>query len=171
MQPADALVAGLPAAVVPRSGRRPLCALAHSDGPPVFCVVIGMPTGRWHAELSGVSHVARECRRLLTIANGVTTVSDVAVDAPATFGLAVLLGWRFVHGTNVHEHTWAMMQSFLACHRRRHGVHFLEHVTVRFVPLAALLAGAEAQLPSLPEQWASCLCIVLLHPRWLTWHA
>ena len=89
MQLADVLVAGLPAAVVPRSGHSPLDALARSDGPPVLCVVIGMPTGRWHADLSGVSPVARECRRLLTIANGVTTVSDVAVDAPATFGLAV----------------------------------------------------------------------------------
>ena len=147
MQLADVLVVGLPAAVVPRSGRRPLDALVHSDGPPVLCVVIGMPTGRWHAELSGVSPAARECRRLLTIANGVTTVSGVAVDAPATFGLAVLLGWRFVHGTNVHQHTWAMMQSIIACHRRRHGVRFLEHVAVRFVPLATLLAGAEAQLP------------------------
>ena len=147
MQLADVLVVGLAGAVVPRCGRRPLCALVHSDGPPVLCVVSRMPPGRWHAELTGVSLAARECRRLLTIANGVTTVSDVAVDAPATFGLAVLLGWRFVHGTNVHQHTWAMMQSVLACHRRRHGVHFLEHVALRCVPLATLLAGAEAQLP------------------------
>ena len=147
MQLADVLVVGLPGAVVPRSGRRPLGALVHSDGSPVLCVVIGMPTGRWHAELSGVSLAARGRRRLLTIANGATTVSDVAVDAPATFGLAVLLRWRFVHGTNVHQHTWAMMQSIIACHRRRHGVHFLEHVAVRCVPLATLLAGAEAQLP------------------------
>ena len=95
MQLAEVLVPGLAGAVVPRCGRRPLCALVHSDGPPVLCVVIGMPQGRWHAELTGVSPAARECRRLLTIANGVTTVSDVAVDAPATFGLAVLLGWRF----------------------------------------------------------------------------
>ncbi len=34
-------------------------------------------------------------------------------------------------------------------------MHFLEHVVVRCVPLATLLAGAEAQLPSLPERWAS----------------
>ena len=95
MQLADVLVVGLAGAVVQRCGRRPLGALVHSDGPPVLCVVIGMPQGRWHAELTGVSPAARECRRLLTIANGVTTVSDVSVDAPATLGLAVLLGWRF----------------------------------------------------------------------------
>ena len=90
MQLADVLVVGLAGAVVPRCGRRPICALVHSDGPPVLCVVSRMPQGRWHAELTGVSPAARECRRLLTIASGVTTVSDVAVDAPATFRLAVL---------------------------------------------------------------------------------
>ena len=152
MQLADVLAAGLAGAVVPRSGRRPLGALVHSDGPPVLCVVIGTPQGRWHAEFTGVSLAARECWRVHLIANGATTVPDVVVDAPATFGLAVLLGWRFVHGTNGRAQTWAMMQSALASHRRRHGVQFAEHIALRCVPLATLLAGAVAQLPLAPEQ-------------------
>ena len=97
--------------------------------------------------MTGVSTAARECRRLLLLANGVATVSDVVVETPATFGLAALLGWRFVHGTNGHEQTWAMMQSVLASHRRRRGVHLLEHLSLRRVPVATLLAGADAQLP------------------------
>ena len=92
MQLADVLVVGLAGAVVQRSGRRPLGALVHSDGPPVLRVVIGTPQGRWHAEFTGVSLAARECRRLLLLV-GATTVSDVAVGAPATFALAVLLDW------------------------------------------------------------------------------
>ena len=95
MQFAVVLVVGLAGPVVQRSGRRSLGALVHSDVPPVLCVVIGTPQGRWHGELTGASLAARECRRLSLLANGATTVSDVSVEAPAPFGLAALLGWRF----------------------------------------------------------------------------
>jgi hypothetical protein len=44
-----------------------------------------------------------------------------------------------------------MMQSVIASHRRRHGVHFLEPVALRGALLATLLAGAEAQLPPFPQ--------------------
>ena len=54
-------------------------------------------------ELTGTSVAARDARRLVCAANGVSTLLDVVVEAPVPLGMAVMLGWRFVHGTVCHE--------------------------------------------------------------------
>ena len=51
---------------------------------------------------------------LACVANGVSTLPDVAVDAPFALGMAVMLGWRCVHGTVCHEESRGMMQAALA---------------------------------------------------------
>ena len=42
-------------------------------------------------ELAGTSVAARDARRLVRVANGVSTLLDVAVDAPVALGMAVML--------------------------------------------------------------------------------
>ena len=103
-------------------------------------------------ELTGTLGAARDARRLVRVANGVSTLPDVAVDAPVALGMAVMLGWRCVHGAVCHEESRGMMQAALAPHQRRHGAKLLEHPVMRCIAFPALLAGADAELPALRWQ-------------------
>ena len=59
-------------------------------GPPVLCVMVGTPKGRWHAELTMGTAAAREAMRLLRGALGPDNNLESPVQAPAVFGLAVM---------------------------------------------------------------------------------
>ena len=59
-------------------------------GPPVLCVMVGTPKGRWHAELTMGTAAAREAMRLLRGALGPDSNLESPVQAPAVFGLAVM---------------------------------------------------------------------------------
>ena len=85
---------------------------------------------------------------MLSAANGVCDQAQVVVDAPVTFGLAVMLSWRFVHGTAGYEETYVMMQAAQGAHRRRGDAKFLEH------PALASMPSPLDTFPTLPQEWS-----------------
>ena len=148
MDDGDVLLLGLAVDPSTRRGRLGPEALVHSDGPALFCVVVGTPEGRWHAELTSAARGARLATRLLCVANDVLVSFDVTVDTLVTLGVALMLSWRFVHGAPGHEQTVAMTQAAQAAHPRRQGMQILEHPVLHSMPL---LPGACPA--SLPENW------------------
>ena len=119
------------------------------DRPPVLCVLVGTPEGRWHEEFTFRRSSGGEVARMLSAANGVCDQAQVVVDAPVTFGLAVMLSWRFVHGTAGNEETYVMMQAAQGAHRRRSGAKFLEHLA-----LASMALPSDVHCPTLPQVWS-----------------
>ena len=114
-----------------RGGRRSRLTLFLQDGPLVLGIVLGMPAGRCHAEFTVATPAAREARRLLCPAIGVDDSSQLLFHVMLLrrgwcfFFFAK--SWRFVHDIASHEQTWCMMEVVKAAHRRRNGIHFLEH--------------------------------------------
>ena len=104
-----------------RRGRLSRDALVHEDGPPVLCIFIGTPQGRWHAEFARTSRAPGDATLFLCAANSVSVLADADVETPVTFGMAVIISWRFVHGAPTHEHTEAMLLAAQAAHPRRKG--------------------------------------------------
>ena len=133
---------------LPRRGRPALAELVLRDGPPVLCVLVGTPEGRWHEEFTFRRGSGGEVARMLSAANGVCDQAQVVVDAPVTFGLAVMLSWRFVHGTAGYEETYVMMQAAQGAHRRRGDAKFLEHPVLASMPLPL------DTFPTLPQEWS-----------------
>ena len=131
-----------------RSGRPLREALVLRDGPPVLCVLVATPEGRWHAEFTSRG-VGREATRLLCAANGVQDFGEFAMNTLAACGLAVMLGWRFVLSQAGCEQTYAMMQAAEGLYRRRDGAKYLEHPVLACM---ALPVGAERL--ALPQEWA-----------------
>ena len=131
-----------------RRGRPSREALAFRDGPPALCVLVATPEGRWHAEFTSRG-TGREATRLLRAANGVRDFGELVMNTPAACGLAVMLGWRFVHSQAGCEQTYAMMQAAEGLHRRRDGAKYLEHPVLA---CTALPVGAERL--ALPQEWA-----------------
>ncbi|MFM7981434.1 MAG: hypothetical protein ACKPKO_19170, partial [Candidatus Fonsibacter sp.] len=64
--------------------------------------------------------------RLLRAATGARDISELVMGTIAACGLAVMLGWRFVHGQVGCEETYAIMQFPEGLHRRRDGAKYLE---------------------------------------------
>ena len=56
---------------LPRRGRPALAELVLRDGPPVLCVLVGTPEGRWHEEFTFRRGCGGEVARMLSAANGV----------------------------------------------------------------------------------------------------
>ena len=82
-------VPDVPVACRPRGGfagcGRPARAeLVRCDGPPVLCVLVGTPQGRWHDQFTLMRRGGGEAARMLCAANGVRDHSEVAVDTPVT---------------------------------------------------------------------------------------
>jgi len=95
MQPSDEVMAAPMRAVAARVGRPSQRALVLRDGPPVLCVLVGTPQGRWHAELTSSAPAARQAMRMLCHAHGVADLFQVGMDTAGILGLAVMVGWRF----------------------------------------------------------------------------
>jgi hypothetical protein len=150
MQPSDEVMAAPMRAVAARVGRPSQRALVLRDGPPVLCVLVGTPQGRWHDEVTPRAPAARQAMRMLCHAHGVTDLAQVGMDTAGILGLAVLVGWRFVHEAVGHEETYAFTLAAQGAHRRRQGVKFLEHPVLQTWPLSP-----EAQGSPLPDLWAS----------------
>ena len=78
------------------------------------------------------SVVGRLCA-CFALLNGARDISYIVVGMPAACGLAMMLGWRVVHGTTGYEETYSMMQAAEGLRRRRDGAKCLEHL-VRMRP-------------------------------------
>jgi len=142
----DPIVCRSRAGVPRRAGTRE--ALVLRDGPPVLCVLIGTPQGRWHAEFTNIGS-GREAMRLLCVASGIFDMTGFVVDTPVACGLAVMVAWRFVHGQAGWDETYVMMKVAQGFHRRRDGAKYLEHPV-----LAAMALPVEGTRLPLPLDWA-----------------
>ena len=86
MQPSDEVMAAPMGPVAARVGRPSQRALVLRDGPPVLCVLVGTPQGRWHAELTSSAPAARQAMRMLCHAHGVADLFQVGMDTAGIFG-------------------------------------------------------------------------------------
>ena len=64
---------------LPQRGRPALAELVLHDGPPVLCVLVGTPEGRWHEEFTFMRGVGGEVARMLCVANGARDQSQFVV--------------------------------------------------------------------------------------------
>ena len=94
-----------------RLGRPSREALVLRNGPPVLCVLVATPEGRWHAEFTSMGS-GREGTRVLCDASDVRDIVVLVMDTPAACGLAAMRAWRFVHGQAGCEKTYAMTQAW-----------------------------------------------------------
>ena len=114
-------------------------------------MLLGTPQGRWHAELTRTSRSLGEATLLLCAANDVSVLPDAVVDTPVTFGMAVMISWRFVHGTPTHEQTEAMLLVAQAAHPRP---RCKGHKRIGHSFLASMSFPSQLEQPALPVQRA-----------------
>ena len=113
-----------------RGGRRSRQTLLLQGGSLVLGIVLGMPVCRWHAEFTVATPAAREASRLLYHAIGVDDLWQLPSCNAVVLRMVVLQSWRFVHDIRSHEQTWCVMEAVKDAHRRRNGIHFLEHMVL-----------------------------------------
>ena len=104
-------------------------------GPPTLVVLIADSSGPWSAELAGRSRQSKALvKRLgdLPRHDGPALPSGILT---AVVGLAVICGWRFVHGRSKTADAYTLIQASLGHWPRCQGQRFLEHEVLAFAAL------------------------------------
>ena len=128
---------------------RQASAFSEPGGSPFIAVLLGLPRGRWTAELDGHSRACQSARAAVVSSSGQSHLRSPPRSPGVVSGVVAFRGWRYVTGAASHCQTFALVEACEAFHRRRSGHRFMEHEIL----LSAALLPDSASTIDVDSAW------------------